>query len=100
LAERLDAKGLNAMFATWRTIQTNTPPVQSGNTLVSQAREGDPAAEYRLGMRYRNGAWAVPRDPQQTSFWLQRSAAAGNRLAVHRLAAARPSTHAAPGTAL
>jgi len=98
LAERLDAKGLNAVFAAWRTIATNTPPDQSGETLVEQARAGDPAAEYQLGMRYRSGAWAVTQDPQQANFWLQRSADAGNRLAVHTLAAARQRTSAAPVT--
>jgi len=96
LAERLDSKGLNAVFAVWRTIETSTPSDQSGEALVAQARAGDPAAEYQLGMRYRSGAWAVPQDPQRASFWLQRSAAEGNRLAAHTLAEAQPGTATAP----
>jgi uncharacterized protein len=96
LAERVDARGLNALFAVWRTIDDNTPPVMGGESLVSQARAGDPAAEYQLGMRYRSGAWAVTQDPQQANFWLQRAAAAGNRLAAHSLANARSGTAAAP----
>jgi TPR repeat protein len=98
LAKRLDARGLNSLFAAWRTIETNTPLVLTGETLVSHARQGDPVAEYQLGMRYRNGAWAVTRDPQQASFWLQRSAAAGNRLAAHTLAESQHSRTAAPST--
>jgi len=99
LAERLDARGVNALFAAWRTIETNTPLVLTGETLISQAREGDPVAEYQLGMRYRNGAWAVTRDPQLASFWLQRSAAAGNRLAAHSLTEDQHSSAAPPATA-
>jgi len=99
LSERLDARGVNALFTAWRTIETNTPLVLTGETLLSQARQGDPVAEYQLGVRYRNGAWAVTRDPQQASFWLRRSAAAGNRLAAQILAESQHSRTAEPSAA-
>jgi TPR repeat protein len=37
-------------------------------------------------MRYRDGSWAVERDPSKAMMWLQRSAAAGNPIAAKTLA--------------
>lgn len=99
LSERLDANGMKAIFTAWHTLESNTPLIEpSGDTLVDLAQQGDPVAEYQLGMRYRNGAWAVERDPQQARLWLRRSAAAGNRIAVQTLAESKHSHTAEPTT--
>ncbi len=88
--ERMDAAGLRLAFAAWHTLALSSPSEQSADALLRRAREGDPVAEYQLGMRYRDGAWGVGRDPQQARRWLQRAADAGNRVAVHTLAEQPP----------
>lgn len=85
LGERLDSTGLKAIMAAWHTVERSSPAFQSADALISRAKDGDPVAEYQLGMRYRDGAWGVDRDPQQALFWLRRSAAAGNRIAAKTL---------------
>lgn len=86
LGERLDATGLKAMFALWDTIESSSTTQQFAETLQARAEEGDPLAAYQLGLHFRDGAWAVARDPEQAHYWLQRAAAAGNQLAVRALA--------------
>jgi len=100
LSERLDANGMKAIFTAWHTLESNTPLIEpSGDALVDLAQQGDPVAEYQLAMRYRNGAWAVERDPQQAGLWLRRSAAAGNRIAAQTLAESKHSHTADPASA-
>jgi uncharacterized protein len=67
--------------------------------LISHAQQGDPVAEYQLAMRYRDGAWSVTRNPQQALTWLQRSAAAGNRVAAQTLAETGHHSNTASPTA-
>jgi len=86
LSERLDATGVNALFAAWETIESSSPITQTAEALEHRAEQGDPVAEYQLAMRYLDGAWAVKRDPKQAASWLRRSAAAGNRVAAQTLA--------------
>ena len=85
LGERINSPTLKAYFATWRTIKAGIPSMQSSETLKKLAQHGDPVAEYQLAVRYRDGAWAVERDPQKSLTWLRRSAAAGNRIAAKTL---------------
>lgn len=89
LGERLDSAGMKAIFAAWRTVELSAPALQSADALISRAKDGDPVAEYQLGMRYLDGAWGVERDHQQAMIWLQRSAAAGNPVAVKTLSEIR-----------
>lgn len=96
LGERLDSTGLKAIFTAWRTLEAGSPEVQSVGALVTRAQQGDPVAEYQLAMRYRDGAWVVTRDPQQAMAWLQRSAAAGNRVAADTLAESGHSDNIGP----
>jgi len=89
LGERMDSAGLKAVFTAWRTLETSSPLMQSADALRSRANAGDPVAEYELAICYRDGAWAVNRDPQQEMTWLKRSAKAGNRIAAQTLAEER-----------
>lgn len=86
LGERVDSPSLKLFFAAWQTVKAGSPGMQSSETLQTLARHGDPVAEYQLGVRYSEGAWAVERDPQKAMTWLQRSAAVGNRVAAKTLA--------------
>jgi len=89
VGDRLESPSL--MFATslWRALEADSPVSQSTDVLLDRARAGDPVAEYQLGLHYRDGAWAVPRNPKLSTLWLKRSAAAGNPLAVETLARIR-----------
>ncbi len=91
LSDRLHFPGLETTFNLWDAIAAGSLEAQSADALLARANNGDPVAEYQLAIRYRDGAWAVPRDPQQSLFWLQRSAEAGNPVAVETLARTRPS---------
>jgi len=86
LSDRLHFPGLEATFGLWDSIEAGSLEAQSSDELLARARSGDPVAEYQLAIRYRDGAWAVPRDPQQSLLWLQRSAQAGNPVAIETLA--------------
>ena len=99
LGERLDSTGLKAIFATWRTVEADSPLEQTAEALVSRAQQGDPVAEYQLAMRYRDGAWSVTRNPRQAMTWLQRSAAAGNPVAAQTLAETGHHSNTASPTA-
>ena len=59
---------------------------ESAGVLKHRAEEGDPQAEYELGLRYETGAWDVFRDNDKALFWITRSANAGNRIAMKVLA--------------
>ncbi|MGD8926564.1 MAG: hypothetical protein PVG20_06925, partial [Thioalkalispiraceae bacterium] len=86
LAEQIDSTSLNSLFAVWRTIKASSTSTQSTEALTNRAEHGDPVAEFELAMRYRDGSWAVERDPSKAMMWLQRSAAAGNPIAAKTLA--------------
>lgn len=86
LSERLHFPGLETTFVLWDALVADMPEMQSSDALLARARQGDPVAEYQLAVRYRDGAWAVPRDPQQSRYWLERAASAGNPIALKTLA--------------
>lgn len=89
LDARMDAAGLKFLLAAWHTVKAGSSLTYSADALKARARQGDPVAEYQLGMRYLDGAWAVEADPQQARRWLQRAAADGNPIAAQTLAEAR-----------
>lgn len=89
LGARLGSPGLTGLVAAWHTVATGSSFMYSRDALLARAGQGDPVAEFQLGERYRDGAWAVRRDPQQAQHWLQRAAAHGNPLAARALAATR-----------
>ncbi len=68
-------------------VKTITPVSQeSYSALLERARQGDPHAQYELGLRYETGAADVNRDPAKALEWLTRAARNGNLLAMRRLA--------------
>lgn len=89
LVDRLDLPGLNALAAVWHTVEVSSPSSYSADALLARAHDGDPLAEYQLGLRYRDGSWAVEPDSRKAQQWLQRAADAGNPLAAQALAETR-----------
>lgn len=85
LAEEMHSTSMKSLLAVWRTLLASSTSAQSAEALNSKARAGDPVAEFELAMRYRDGSWAVERDPEKAMQWLQRSAAAGNPVAKQSL---------------
>jgi len=85
LGAELNSPGLKALYDLWDAVETDMPILQSTDKLLERAIRGDPLAEYQLGLRYRDGAWAVRRDPVRARVWLERAAAAGNRNAAQAL---------------
>jgi hypothetical protein len=53
--------------------------------LQTEARTGDPVAQYQLAERYADGAWGVAQDDANAMHWLQASAEAGNGVAMKTL---------------
>jgi TPR repeat protein len=86
LAEQINSTSLKSLLAIWRTMKASSTSTQSTDALTTRAKRGDPVAEFELAMRYRDGSWAVERDPRKAMMWLQRSAAAGNPIAAKTLA--------------
>lgn len=91
VAHRLDMPGLNALLSIWHTVAISSPSTYSRDALLERAHQGDPLAEYQLGLRYRNGGWAVEPDARQARRWLRKAAADGNRLAAQALTENRPN---------
>jgi localization factor PodJL len=58
---------------------------QAVTYLTQAAEKGQPVAQYRLGTLYERGQ-GVTMDPGKASHWYERSAAQGNRKAMHNLA--------------
>jgi TPR repeat protein len=59
---------------------------QSADVLKQKAAEGDPLAQYELGLRYESGAWDVTKDNKKALHWLSEAAKNGNRHAMAALA--------------
>ena len=85
LAHEVNSNTLNSLFAVWHVIDESSTYKQSSGSLLARAQQGDPVAGYQLAVRYRDGAWAVNPDPEKAMSWLQRSAAAGNPIAIKDL---------------
>jgi TPR repeat protein len=85
-AMQLESPALATVSAVWKILGLGLIGSQSFDALQRQAQSGDPIAEFQLGMRYRDGAWSVNRDPDKALYWLNRAADAGNPLAVKVLA--------------
>ncbi|AGA89657.1 Sel1 repeat protein [Thioflavicoccus mobilis 8321] len=62
---------------------------QTRPALLARAEAGDAAAQYQVGLRYREGAAGFPQDTAQATAWLRRAAASGSELARESLAANR-----------
>jgi hypothetical protein len=86
VAERTDDDVLRLGLGVWRLLQRDADSVPTVRTLSRRAAAHDPAAEYQLALRYRDGAWGGERDPQRARSWLQRAAEDGSRVAVQALA--------------
>lgn len=54
--------------------------------LRERAEQGDPHAQYELGLLYENGAYDVNADPAKALGWFRRAAHNGNLLAMKKLA--------------
>lgn len=76
------------LLAVIKGILDLTTPVyqQSADILTDKARQGDPQAEFELGLRYESGAWDVKQDDKQALNWITRAANAGNGIAMKTLA--------------
>ena len=85
IAAQVKSPLLVTISALWKILGLGLTGSQSSDALQQRAQSGDPAAEFQLGMRYRDGAWSVNRDPDKASYWLKRAAEAGNPLAVKAL---------------
>ena len=85
LASQIKSPMLFTISALWKILGLGLTASQSPDTLQQRAQSGDPAAEFQLGMRYRDGAWSVNRNPDKSSYWLRRAADDGNPLAVKAL---------------
>jgi hypothetical protein len=85
LAHEVNSNSLKFLFAIWHVLEESSTYQQSSGPLIARAQQGDPVAEYQLAVRYRDGAWAVNPDPEKAMNWLQRSAAAGNPIAIKDL---------------
>jgi len=59
---------------------------ESAEVLIERAKNGDPQAQYELGLRYESGAWDVNQDNAKALLWLTRAAKNGNRIAMAALA--------------
>jgi len=86
IAAQVKSPMLVTISALWKILGLGLTGSQSPDGLQQRAQSGDSVAEFQLGMRYRDGAWSVNRDPDKASYWLKRAAAAGNPLAVKALA--------------
>jgi TPR repeat protein len=86
LAAQLKSPTLVTVSALWNILGLGLIGSQSSDALQRQAQAGDPVAEFQLGMRYRDGAWGVTRNPARALYWLKRSAADGDPLAMKVLA--------------
>jgi uncharacterized protein len=86
IATQVKSPMLMTISSLWKILGLGLIGSQSSDALQQRAQSGDPAAEFQLGMRYRDGAWSVNRDPDKASYWLKRAADAGNPLAEKVLA--------------
>lgn len=59
---------------------------QSAEVLTQKAKDGDPQAQYELGLRYESGAWDVNKNDKQALYWLKQAADSGNHHAMATLA--------------
>lgn len=91
MATQLDSPTLKLIAGTWDLLTHYAMATQTADALLARAETRDPTAEFQLGMRYRDGAWSVSRDPVKAEYWLQRAAADGNRLAAQALSELHPS---------
>lgn len=82
IAARTDSPTLKILADAWDLLTRSAATDQRTEALLRHAQAGDPTAEFQLGLRYRDGAWGVARDPARAEYWLQRAATDGNRLAL------------------
>jgi len=69
-------------------VAVELPPTELGpNALREAASNGDPRAQYEVGMIFAEGK-AVPKDSQEAVKWFERSAASGFAAAQYRLGTA------------
>ncbi|MCZ4271587.1 peptidoglycan-binding protein [Maritalea porphyrae] len=69
-------------------VEVELPPTELGPTALREAAaNGDPRAQYEVGMIFAEGK-AVPKDSQEAVKWFERSAATGFAAAQYRLGTA------------
>lgn len=79
-----EAINLLALIDTFLKSTTLTAQ-ESYSALKERAEQGDPHAQYELGLRYENGAYDVTADPEKALAWFRRAARNGNLLAMKKL---------------
>jgi len=79
-----EAINLLALIDTFLKATTLTAQ-ESYSALKDRAEQGDPHAQYELGLRYENGAYDVTADPEKALAWFRRAARNGNLLAMKKL---------------
>ncbi len=58
---------------------------QSAEILEGKAENGDPDAQFELGLRYESGAWDVNKNDQKALYWLTKASDNGNLHATNSL---------------
>lgn len=74
------AVGLAGIVGLGCATITLAPPTdeRAAKQFLPAAEQGDPVAQYQLGLSYRYGTSGLPRDPAKAVAWLRKAAAAGN----------------------
>lgn len=79
--ELLGEKAVKSQSLSFTGEVASLPLQESITHLKSLAASGDSQAQFELAIRYRDGSWGVERNPELYQSWLEKSAAAGNKIA-------------------
>lgn len=81
-------RGAIKLLAAINNVAKSSMPLypQSAEDLIEEAQQGNPQAEYELGLRYESGAWDVLQDNDKALMWITRAANSGNKTAMKTLA--------------
>jgi hypothetical protein len=86
-----------ALMLAWQAYQLRKDRPRSGRDRLMEAAEaGDPQACYELGLAYRTGSPARPRDDLSAAIWFRKAAEAGHQLAMVALSDAYLGGHGLP----
>lgn len=74
------AVGLAGIVGLGCATITLAPPTdeRAAKQFLPAAEQGDPVAQYQVGLSYRYGTSGLPRDPAKAVSWLRKAATAGN----------------------
>jgi hypothetical protein len=85
------------LMLAWQAYQLRKDRPRSGRDRLMEAAEaGDPQACYELGLAYRTGSPARPRDDLSAAVWFRKAAEAGHPLAMVALSDAFLGGHGLP----